>query len=70
MIIFFKRHIFLLFLTIVFISHASATMRITEYMYSGVGGEFVEFTNVGSSPVNMTGWSFSDEDRDAGDFDA
>ena len=68
MIIFFKRHIFLLFLAIVFTSHASATMRITEYMYSGIDGEFVEFTNVGSSPVDMTGWSFSDERRIVGDY--
>lgn len=38
-------------------------MRITEYMYDGVDGEFIEFTNVGSIPVNMTGWSFDDADR-------
>lgn len=38
-------------------------MRITEYMYDGVDGEFIEFTNVGSVPVNMTGWSFDDADR-------
>ncbi|MHC5062044.1 MAG: lamin tail domain-containing protein, partial [Planctomycetota bacterium] len=69
MITFFKRHIFLLSLTIVFTSHASATMRITEYMYSGISGEFVEFTNVGGAAVNMADWSFSDENRDADDFD-
>lgn len=40
------------------------TIRITEYMYNGNGsgsiGEFVEFTNVGTTPVDMTGWSFDD----------
>ncbi len=41
-------------------------MRITEYMYSGANGEFVEFTNVGSAPVDMTGWSFDDADRTPG----
>ncbi|MHC5156130.1 MAG: lamin tail domain-containing protein [Planctomycetota bacterium] len=69
MITFFKRSLYLLILTIVFTSHASAMMRITEYMYSGIDGEFVEFTNFGVSPVSMTGWSFSDEDRIVGDFD-
>ncbi|MCW3083339.1 MAG: alkaline phosphatase [Bacteroidetes bacterium] len=45
------------------------TMRITEYMYNGSGsgaGEFVEFTNVGTTPVNMAGWSFDDNSRTAG----
>ena len=35
-------------------------MRITEYMYSGTNGEFIEFTNVGNAPVNMSGWSYDD----------
>jgi hypothetical protein len=39
----------------------SAQMRITEYMYSGSGGEFVEFTNVGVSPIDMTGWGIEDD---------
>src|SRR5947208_11706689 len=29
---------------------ASAEMRITEYMYGGANGEFVELTNVGANP--------------------
>lgn len=45
-------------------------MRITEYMYNGLGaggaGEFVEFTNVGSTAIDMTGWSFDDNSRVAG----
>jgi len=47
---------------------ARAEMRITEFMYRGYDGpgahrdgEFVEFTNVGNSPVDMTGWYFDDE---------
>lgn len=45
---------------------ASATIRITEWMYSGVDGEFIEFTNVGMSDIDMTGWSFDDDSRLAG----
>jgi hypothetical protein len=35
-------------------------MRITEYMYTGNNGEFAEFTNVGSTAIDMTGWSYDD----------
>ncbi|HKE48166.1 MAG TPA: DUF3616 domain-containing protein, partial [Rhodanobacteraceae bacterium] len=38
----------------------AGVMRITEYMYSGANGEFIEFTNVGNAPLDLTGWSFSD----------
>ncbi len=38
----------------------SYEMRITEYMYKGEGGEFIEFTNVGSDPCDMTGWKYED----------
>ncbi len=34
-------------------------IRITEYMYNGL--EFIEFTNIGTVPVDMTGWSFDDD---------
>lgn len=44
-------------------------MRITEYMYSGQAGEFVEFTNVSDAPVDMTGWSFDDSNALPGAFD-
>ncbi|HEY0179888.1 MAG TPA: lamin tail domain-containing protein [Dokdonella sp.] len=47
----------------------SAQMRITEYMYKGNGGEFVEFTNVGSTPIDMTRWSYSDSARQPGQED-
>ncbi|MBN1513474.1 MAG: carbohydrate-binding domain-containing protein [Phycisphaerae bacterium] len=46
---------------------ASGEMVITEWMYNGLGsgntGEFVEFTNIGPDPVDMTGWSFDDDSR-------
>ena len=45
-------------------SIASAQVRITEWQYNGT--EFVEFTNLGSSPVDMTGWSFDDDSRAPG----
>jgi len=48
-------------------STAFGDMVITEWMYNGAGagstGEFVEFTNTGSAPVDMTGWSFDDDSR-------
>jgi predicted extracellular nuclease len=47
---------------------ANAAMEITEWMYSGGNGEFIEFTNTGSTSVDMTGWSYSDTDRTAGDL--
>lgn len=42
-------------------------MVISEWMYNGTNGEFVEFTNVGSAAVDMTDWSYSD--TDAAPFD-
>ncbi|HPF38868.1 MAG TPA: lamin tail domain-containing protein [Phycisphaerae bacterium] len=46
-------------------------IRITEWMYSpsGAGAEFVEFTNVGATPVDMTGWSYDDNSRLPNEFD-
>ena len=41
-------------------------MRITEYMYNG--SEFIEFTNTGSTTIDMTGWSFDDASRTPGAF--
>ncbi len=53
---------------LVFASTAQAQVRITEYMYSGPDGEFVELTNVGGSPVDMTGWSYDDNSDTPGSF--
>ncbi|MCW5775891.1 MAG: lamin tail domain-containing protein [Phycisphaeraceae bacterium] len=47
----------------------AGNVRITEWMYQGAGGEFIEFTNVGKAPVDMTGWSFDDDSRLPGEFD-
>lgn len=41
-------------------NRAEAAIRITEWMYSGNSGEFIEFTNTGAMPVDLTGWSYSD----------
>lgn len=46
---------------------ALADVVITEWMYSG--DEFIEFTNMGSSAVDFTGWSFDDDSRTAGTVD-
>lgn len=51
---------------------ANAGMRITEWMYSGNSagpGEFIEFTNLSGSAIDMTGWSFDDDSRIPGVFD-
>lgn len=47
---------------------AQASIQITEFMYNGNGptGEFVEFTNLGTTSVDFTGWSFDDDSRAAG----
>lgn len=42
---------------------ADGAIRITEWMYSGDDGEFIEFTNTGAADVDLTGWSFSDSAR-------
>ncbi|MBK9188145.1 MAG: CotH kinase family protein [Phycisphaerales bacterium] len=43
-------------------------VRITEFMYSGLNGEFVEFTNLTNAPVDMTGWSYDDSNATPGAF--
>ncbi len=50
-------------------SSAVAQIRITEYMYTGPDGEFVELTNVGGAAVDMTGWSYDDNSNTPGSFD-
>jgi predicted extracellular nuclease len=50
---------------------ARAAVQISEWMYNPVGatsGEFVEITNTGGTPVDLTGWSFDDSSRTAGAF--
>lgn len=47
---------------------AFADVQITEWMYSGNGPEFVEFTNMGSAPVSLAGWSYDDDSRLPGIF--
>ena len=48
---------------------ATAEIQITEWMYSGDGGEFIEFTNVGPTAIDMTGWSYDDDSETPGVFD-
>lgn len=49
-------------------SASSAGLRITEWMYAGASGEFVELTNLGSQPLDLTGWSLDDDHAVAGAF--
>ncbi len=48
---------------------AQADVQITEWMYSGAGGEYIEFTNLGPGPVNFAGWSYDDDSRTPSAFD-
>lgn len=69
-----KTKFLLLMLLLGYSLSLSAQIRITEYMYSSNNagamgpGEFVELTNVGSTAVNLTGWSFDDNSRAPGSF--
>ncbi len=49
-------------------NQAQAQIRITEWMYDGSNGEYVEITNLGGSSVNMNGWSFDDDSNSPGSF--
>lgn len=42
---------------------ANAQIQITEWMYQGANGEFIEFTNIGNAPIDMSGWSYDDDSR-------
>jgi uncharacterized protein len=48
---------------------AFGDMVISEWMYSGTDGEFIEFTNNGSESVDMTGWSYDDDSQTPGTVD-
>ncbi|MGD8452719.1 MAG: carbohydrate-binding domain-containing protein [Phycisphaerae bacterium] len=48
---------------------AVGEMVISEWMYGGADGEFVEFTNTGPYTVDMTGWSFDDDSAIPGTVD-
>jgi predicted extracellular nuclease len=52
-----------------FAATAQAEMRITEWMYNGTNGEFIEFTNIGSEAIDMKNWSFDDDSRTANTID-
>lgn len=55
--------------TIKYTFGSSGGMRITEWMYAGTSGEFIEFTNRSDAPIDMTDWSFDDNNATAGAFD-
>lgn len=48
---------------------AAPAISITEWMYSGNGGEFIEFTNTSVSAIDFSGWSYDDDSRIVGVFD-
>ncbi len=42
---------------------AMAQVQITEWMYSGSSGEYIEFTNLGPSTIDFSGWVYDDDSR-------
>jgi len=46
---------------------AAIDVKITEWMYKGNDGEFIEFTNLGNTAIDFTGWSYADSSATAGD---
>ena len=48
---------------------AAGSVVISEWIYSGSDGEFIEFTNTGPDAVDMTGWSFDDDSAVPGTVD-
>jgi len=59
----------LLGLTCLLGAPAAGQVRITEYMYSGLDGEFVELTNVSNLPVDLQNWSIDDQSAIPGTYD-
>ena len=55
--------------TVIAAGSASAQIQITEWAYSADGGEYVEFTNVGGTAIDMTGWSYDDSTPVPGTLD-
>jgi predicted extracellular nuclease len=58
-------------LTAITAPRTSAAVLITEWMYNPLGatnGEYVELTNLGAAPVDLTGWSMDDNSQLAGSF--
>jgi predicted extracellular nuclease len=54
-------------LTVAAAGHASAaSVSITEWLYDGNGGEFVEFTNTSGATIDFTGWRYDDDSRSYG----
>ncbi len=48
---------------------AQAGIVITEWMYSGANGEYIELTNIGGAPINLAGWSYDDDSAIVGSAD-
>jgi predicted extracellular nuclease len=42
---------------------SALSLVITEWLYSGSDGEFIEFTNVSASPIDLAGWAYDDDSR-------
>jgi predicted extracellular nuclease len=55
-------------LVVAMTSSSQGAMRITEWAYQGNGGEYIEFTNTGAAPIDLTGWSYDDDSQLPGVF--
>ncbi len=61
------RRVVLLVVLAIAVNAMGTGMQITEWMYKGTNGEFIEFTNTGSTAIDLTGWSYADSSAKAGD---
>ncbi len=67
------KHLLVVALMVLSCQAAFGEMVISEWMYNGAGtdkvGEYVEFTNIGITAIDMTGWSYDDSSSTPGVID-
>lgn len=51
-----------------FFAGSPVGLRLTEWMYAGASGEFMEFTNLSGAAIDLNGWSIDDDHATAGAF--
>jgi hypothetical protein len=51
------------------VSASPQGLRITEFTYNSASGEFLELTNLGTTTLNLAGWSIDDVEAVPGAFD-
>lgn len=67
-----QNFVFLVFAGLLLIcpqARAKPQVQITEIMYKGFFCEFIEVSNVGSTPIDLKNWSYDNSDRTPGTVD-